>query len=100
MGQNNRDSTAGEGPWQNIPNGNTNTAWNYAFLRGDGANDDCESQSVKLLNFRFTSLQRYGYGRIYMALAISVQNTQGVWQTPVVMEETFRLVKEHEGTCV
>ena len=96
-GQNNRDNTAGMGPWQNVPNGITNTAWNYAF-HGVTAPTTIASHSSQIVELTITSY-REGYGRFYMALAISVQDAQGVWQTPVVMEETFRLVKEHEGNA-
>ncbi len=87
---------AGDYIWGDSVVGITNSAWNYAFY-GETAPTTIASHVSQIVEFSFTSLE-YGYGRIYMALAISVQNTQGVWQTPVVMEETFRLVKEHEGT--
>ena len=90
------DLSPGDYIWGDSVVGITNSAWNYAFY-GETAPTTIASHVSQIVEFSFTSLE-YGYGRIYMALAISVQNTQGVWQTPVVMEETFRLVKEHEGT--
>ena len=78
-----------------IHGANNAAVWPYAFYGTTAATTTAVSSS-QVVEFTFTSAQ-YGYGRIYAALAIQYSpfNTE-----PTVLENTFRLMMEHEGTAL
>lgn len=71
-----------------------NTAWQYAFY-GVTAPTTIESHASQVVEFTFNSGE-YGYGRIYIALAYQ---PVGSTDLPLVLNSTFRLLHEAEGTA-
>ena len=69
--------------------------WPYAFY-GLSASTNISSHASQIVEFTFTSAQ-YGYGRIYAALAIQYSPFTAA---PEVLNNTFRLMMEHEGTAL
>ena len=82
-----------EGEYVNAPN--NGTAWKYAFY-GTTAATTVPSHASQIVEFQFPVTQ-YGYGRIYMGLAVQ---TSPYTDAPVILNETFRLVMEHEGNAL
>jgi len=79
-----------EGEYIHAPD--NNLAWKYAFY-GTTAATTVASHASQIVEFTFPVVQ-YGYGRIYMGLAVQPPPYTAL---PIILNETFRLVMEHEG---
>ena len=78
-----------------IHGANNAAVWPYAFY-GTTAATTIATHASQIIEFTFTSAEK-GYGRIYCSLAIQYSPFD---TEPTVLENTFRLMMEHEGAAL
>jgi hypothetical protein len=71
------------------------TAWQYAFYAVTAATT-ISAHASQIVEFTFPVTQ-YGYGRIYACLAYQ---PVGSTDLPLVLNQSFRLIMEHESTAL
>lgn len=84
-----------EGEYIGNRGGPNSTAWPFAFY-ATTASTTVEEHASQVVEFHFPATF-YGYGRIYMCLAA---HGPPYTSEPVIYQQTFRLVMEHEGSAL
>lgn len=84
-----------EGQYIGNRGGANSTAWPFAFY-ATTASTTVASHASQVVEFHFPATF-YGYGRIYMCLAVQAPPYSS---DPQIHQQTFRLVMEHEGSAL